>query len=370
MDALVLILPAHRESPVLWGLCAGDKLVHSGRLPPAEKLAAPLPARVIAVVPGTAVLLREVQVPSQSDSAVRKAAPFLLEDDLAVDAADMHFALGAATDAGRWVAAVSHADMQRWQEQITALGVRATHLVPDYLAVRAAGEAPRIVDAGTHVIVRSGQGAFAAEAALLPWLTDGTFPPATQISETTRLEEAAAEVNDGAPLNLLQGAYAPRRDWHGVGQVWRRAAALSAAAAVVGLMVLVSDGLRLARDADAATARAEAIARQALPETKRIVNPRAQVRAALTELQSKGGNGFLRASSVLFTAVSEVDGVQINTLRFDAKQGDITATLSLPSFEAMERVKAAVKQRGGALQEGAARQDGGRVAAEITVKQP
>ena len=177
-------------------------------------------------------------------------------------------------------------------------------------------------------------------------------------------------MNDGAPLNLLQGAYAPRRDWHGVGQVWRRAAALSAAAAVVGLMVLVSDGLRLARDADAATARAEAIARQALPETKRIVNPRAQVRAALTELQSKGGNGFLRASSVLFTAVSEVDGVQINTLRFDAKQGDITATLSLPSFEAMERVKAAVKQRGGALQEGAARQDGGRVAAEITVKQP
>ena len=45
MDALVLILPAHRESPVRWGLCAGDKLVHSGRLPPAEKLAAPTEVR-------------------------------------------------------------------------------------------------------------------------------------------------------------------------------------------------------------------------------------------------------------------------------------------------------------------------------------
>src|SRR5690606_16246334 len=130
------------------------------------------------------------------------------------------------------------------------------------------------------------------------------------------LQEAYANIRQGA-LNLLQGAYAPRKDWQAVLKVWRRAAVLSGAAAAAFLALFIVDSLRLQHDAAAATARAEAAFRQALPEVGRVVNPRAQIRAHLQDMKAQASNGFLLSSDMLVGVIAENEGVALQVLRFD-----------------------------------------------------
>ncbi len=391
MATLVVILPDVPADPPLWGLFEDGVCTRSGRVRPVFDA---MPEKVVAVVPGTAVLMRRVTFPPQSEKAMRKAAPFLLEDDLAVDAVEMHFAIGSGGEE-RPLAAVAHNAMRGWIAQLAEMALVATTLLPEFCAVTAADGEATVVDLGSRVILRHNDQGCSAEPGLLSHiaeeylggaravrlhtadpthLTAGALKPfaslirTAPLSDALRLESALLAAADG--INLLQGIYASRRDWQGIRKDWRRAARLSGLAGAAALALFVVEGARLQRQAEQATARAEAVFRQALPDVKRVVNPRAQIRAELQSLKAKVSSSFLQSSDLLFGVVAETDGSEIQTLRFDAKRGETTATLLLPSFDAIEHIKTAVKQKGGVLQEGGARQEGERILADITVRLP
>lgn len=391
MATLVIILPDVPEDPPLWGLFEDGVCTRNCRVKPVFEV---MPEKVVAVVPGTAVLMRRVMFPPQTEKAMRKAAPFMLEDDLAVDAGEMHFAIGSGGEE-RPVVAVAHNRMRDWIAQLAEMALVATALVPEFCAVTAADGEALVVDLGSRVILRHNDQGCSAEPALLSHiaeeylagartirlhsadpapLTAGALHPFASLIRTTplsvvfRLESALGAAAEG--INLLQGAYASRRDWRGIRRDWRRAARLSGLAGAAALALLVVDGARLQRQAEQAIARAETVFRQALPEVKRVVNPRAQIRTELQALKAKVSSSFLQSSDLLFGVVSETNGTEIQTLRFDAKRGETTATLLLPSFDTIEHIKTAVKKKGGVLQEGGARQEGERILADVTVRLP
>lgn len=391
MATLVIILPDGREHPPLWGLFEDGVCKRSDRSTPAFD---DMPEKIVAVVPGTAVLIRRVVFPPQTEKAMRKSAPFMLEDDLAVDAGEMHFAIGSGPEE-RPVAAVAHHTMRGWIAQLAEMALVATTLLPEFCAVTAADDEAVVIDLGSHAILRYGDQGCSAEPALLSCIAEEYLTEArivrlhaadpqhltagalqafanlitpAPLSDAFRLESAFVAAGEG--INLLQGTYAPRRDWRGIGKDWRRAARLTGLAGAAALALLVIDGFQLRRQAEQAGARAETVFRHALPEVKRVVNPRAQIRTELQSLKAKVSSSFLQSSDLLFGVISETSGSEIQTLRFDAKRGETTATLLLPSFDAIERIKTAVKQKGGLLQEGGARQEGERILADITVRLP
>jgi general secretion pathway protein L len=397
MTTLIVFLAVADGDPAIWGLFEGDVLARAGRqTQPFVFGAEDAPDKTIVVVPGGDVLMRSVRFPPQSLTQMSNSASFMLEDDLAVDPTEMHFAVGEPLVAGeeRPVAAVSHAVMNNWQARITALGLKANAMVPDFMALPPAPAC--VVDAGAWIIVRNGLFGFAVEPALLGWLIDEAMEQAQSVrvvsqnptallggalspfravaksealSDAVRLQDAFTAAS-GAPLNLLQALYAPRRDWRAAAQTWRRSLTLTAATALAALALMVTDSLRLQRDAEAATARAEAVFRQALPSVTRVVNPRAQMNAALQDIKAKASNDFLRTSGILFAVISETPDSQIQTLRFDGKRGETTATLIVPAFDVIERIKTEVRTRGGVMSEGGARQDAGQVVADIIVRLP
>jgi general secretion pathway protein L len=248
--------------------------------------------------------------------------------------------------------------------RLAALGVRADVLIPDYLAI---SKGP--VSHDGFVLMKSASGGFAAEPDLAHLLLETPRGAVAPLSTARLLEDAYASLLAAVPVNLLQGRYAPRRDWAAAVRPWRRVGALAAGVVLAALVGLAAEGVRLNRAAEAATARAEASFRAALPEVKRVVNPRAQMRAYLQGANLTGSAGFLALSEVLVSAVSLVPDAEITTLRFDGKRAEIAATFSLPSFEAVEHIKREVTERGGLVQEGGARQDGSRILADMTVKQ-
>ena len=364
MRTLVLYLPGDPARPAPWALFEAPHAtpVQTGAGVPGAEMAAD---RCWVLVAGTDATAHAVDLPAEAtERQLAAAAAFALEDALATDPAALHFALGAPAQEKRLTVVASHAAMAGWNARLSALGIKADLLLPDYLAV--AGD-PVIHDG--LLLMKTPHGGFAAEADLAAIVLEGAPQPVATVSPAAFLAQAYAALLQGAPVNLLQGRYAPRRDWAALMRPWRRAAGLAAGIALAVVVGFGVEGVRLNRQAEAANARAEAVFRAALPQVKRVVNPRAQMRAHLQAASVMGG-GFLTLSEIVVGGTSAVTDAEITTLRFDAKRGEIAATFSLPSFEAVERVKTEMAGRGALVQEGGARQDGVRILADMTVRQP
>ena len=323
----------------------------------------PLPAcdQIWAIAPGMDVTTRTVELPPQTNGRARAAVAFVLEDDLAADGEGLHIALENAATPARMVAVTARARMDAWTSELARLGVKADLLVPDYLALPVG--ASRACDG--IVLARTPEGGFAAEAELARWLTAEAAQP---VSSRALLQEIFSGLRSGPAINLLQGAYAPRRNWAGLRQQWRRASLLAASLLALGVVSQLAQAWHFNHRAAAAEARAEAVFRAALPEVKRVVNPRAQIRARVQEARASDSAGFLQMGNILFAAVSAVDNVEVESLRFDGKRGELGFALSLPSFEAVERIKAEIARQGGTVQEGGARQDGPRIHVDMTLR--
>lgn len=368
MRTLVLHIPKDASGPTAWALfdAAQGVSARSGAVEAGAALGLDVAVdRCWVLVSGAAVTTHTVVLPAEANPRkIAAAAAFALEDDLADDPADLHFALGGPTGDKRRVAVASHDVMGLWVSRIAALGLRADLLVPDYLVI---SKSPAAYDG--LVLAKSDTGGFAAEADLAGYLLESAPDAPLHLSAAGLLQDAYAALQTAVPVNLLQGRYAPRRDWAALARPWRRVGMLAASVTLAALAGLAIEGARLNYQAEATTARAETAFRAALPEVKRVVNPRAQMRAYLQSANLSGSAGFLALSEVLVGAASVVQDAEITTLRFDGKRGEIAATFSLPSFEAVERVKGELTSRGGLVQEGGARQDGSRILADMTVKQ-
>jgi general secretion pathway protein L len=321
--------------------------------------------RVWGIIPGADVLARRVELPVPSVTQALQSLPFLLEDDLAVDREDLHFALGDFTD-GQWLAAALARDvMDAWAK------ARTFHaLVPDFLAL--GDGAPAIFAHDGNAIVTLADGGFAIEWDSLAHVVPPGLDAQRHQTLSTQdfLERAYQRLSSALPLSLLQGDYAPRRTWPVLSPLWRRAAIMAGVALALGISVSVADGLRLNHEAAQATARAESVFRQAFPDVTRVVNARAQMKAKLAELRSGSSFTFLQLAGLLADGVAAAPGVEIDAMRFDGARGELAASLSLGSFEQIEAVKAAVAGKGGRIDEGSARQSGARIAADVVVRLP
>ncbi len=93
-------------------------------------------ANVIALVPSTEVFLGSVKVPTQNRQKMLKAIPYALEDQLADDIDDLHFAVGQRDGDGNVATAViSRNQMDRWQTMFREIGLPINSLVPDVQAL-------------------------------------------------------------------------------------------------------------------------------------------------------------------------------------------------------------------------------------------
>lgn len=367
MRTLVLYLPNDPAAVAPWGLfdTAGASL-RTGAAVSGAGFAQDVAAdRYWVIVPGSSVTAHTIELPRDANERrVAAAAAYALEDALAVDPAELHFALGPVGAEKRLVAVAAQSAMSAWMQRLAALGVRADLMLPDFLAISAG---PVVHDG--LVLAKTPEAAFAAESELAAILL-GSPAQTPPLSTERLLAQAYGVLAGGPPINLLQGRYAPKRDWGPIIRPWRRVGMLAASVAVLAIVGVAIEGVRLNRQAEAATARAEAVFRQALPEVKRVVNPRAQMRAYLQSANLAGAGGFLSLSKIAVGATAAVADAEITSLRFDAKRNDLAATISLPSFDAVERMKNEMTSRGAVVHEGGARQDGARILADVTVKSP
>lgn len=397
---LFVFPPAAEEGPLLWArVAANGGRVEFGRVEAgAQARGLNGVDRVVLVAPGVEVAAREIALPARSDRQARAAAAFAIEDDLAepVDAVEVALGRRRADSPRRAVAAASKARLAAWREAAETAGLALDHITPDYAALPAGPGEAAVVDLGDIVLARAGDAGFSVEAEHAPALI-AAFLEGRALSTLRAWSDrpdallggwargdCAVEVEPGVDDTgyarlLLRGlSEGLGVDFAGRGRGWsagaldlavlRAPAALALAAALAYIASMVVETQALERRADAARAQAAEALQAAFPDIERVVNPRAQLRARLASGGASHGDLFLSLSALVSQALVDVEGVEVEAVRFDRSAPALEVSIVYRDYADVESFAAALEARGGALEEGGARQRGAYFAGDVVVR--
>lgn len=354
----------------------------------------------IAVAPGCDVGLHRITIPTKSDTQARRAAPFVIEDDIAADPDIVHVAVGAVeTGDSRLVGVVDHTVMASWVEDLERAKWKNATLVPEPALISTAPDELVIVDRGETVVAAFGRGeGFAIEYDLFLGLigdvcTENTIKRIRIYSDRSEslihrikglhlvVDKFATLSDEGyqsllvsgadePPLNLLQGRYGVALSIIESLKNWIPTAYIAAAVLVSSLALAVFEGVFLREEAGQLQLEVEAIFRTAMPDVNRIVNPRAQIEARVQSIQSSNGDIFLALSTALFESLSNSRSGSLESLQFDGARVSLTASLSLQDYAEIEQIRTFLEAKGYSFQEGNSRSEGGRVVSDVKVSLP
>ncbi len=365
-------------------IIASGELADASALQTLSERAGNRPVDVL--VPSDVVRLMQVELPEKGQRQALKALPFLLEESLAQNVDELHFVPGAREGDTLHVAVVAHEQMQQWQTWLADAGLKARKLVPDCLALPLAGCQWALVQVGNQYLLRTGVGSGVAVgkdwlALLLPQLLDGTEQAPTVACYTEFQDErldcqlqpldlpmlVLAKGHLQSPVNLLTGAYQPRKEYNAQWQPWKKVAMVAAVALV---LALVNKGLGIYQyhqQAEQLQAESEAIYRQVAGAT-RIVNLRSQLGKTLSALQGGGVGGELFTMlQQLQPTFSQVPELKPQSLRFDGDRGELRMQVSAKSYEQIDKFRQLAAQQF-TIDAGAMNNNDGAVTSTLTLR--
>jgi general secretion pathway protein L len=389
-DWLLLRFPRSPEQPPSWlvvdarGNPTGTP--QSGPL----SIAAPRAAgrRICVLVPGTDVLLTEPEVPMKAGTKLQQVVPYALEEQLADDIDDLHFAIGKrATDSARTpVAVVRRSLMDEWVTGLKSHGLEPEAMYADSdLLPDNPGQAVALLEEDV-VVVRPPLGSpvtlpvealvealeIAQQANTAETATTGVrglvlYTGAAEWHQHSAKIEALRERFDGikiqllsagplalfgqqlpsaAPINLLQGPYAPTTARTVGWKSWRVAAILLAS--LVGLHVVgkAAELTALSHTEKTLDKSINEQVRLAMPGGHNAsVNPRVLMEQRLVAAQNGGGpGGLLPALQALVQARNTAPGSTLQALSFH--QGAVEMKISARDAASLDHMTRYLRANG------------------------
>ncbi|MEN8802808.1 MAG: type II secretion system protein GspL [Thiogranum sp.] len=326
--------------------------------------------RVVVLVPGTEVSLAEARVPGRNRQRLLRAIPYVLEEQLATDVEELHFALGPVGEDDQYpVAVVERSIMDAWAALLREQGIQAEQLIPDTLSLPSGDGWSLMVD-GETVLVRSGDyTGFAVDTNNLAVLfallqAKQQAPDTARVFGSTVLDLETVDVEfidekiqplellargwaQGPGLNLLQGAYSRREEWGRLLRPWASSAALLLAGVI---LVGVTAGLNyfhLSGQREQLSAEIEDVFRKAFPQAKRIVNPRVQMEQKLAQLRRQAGGGntdFLAMFAETADVVRSTKGIDVRGASY--RNGRLDLDLQADNLQILDGLKQSLVSSG------------------------
>ena len=384
-DWLLLRLPRTPDQAATW-LVVDSRGVAQG--PPQSgplSLAAPRSAgrRICVLVPGTDVLVAEPELPTKAGTKLQQLVPYALEEQLADDIDDLHFAIGKRpSDSTRTpVAVVTRALMDQWLTALKSNGLDPeamyadSDLLPqnpgqsvalleeDVVVVRPPSGSPVTLPAdalhealemaqastaeggaGRGLILYTGAPEWHEHSAQVEALRERFDGIKIQLLATGPLALFAQQLPTATPTNLLQGPYTPTTS-RAVGlHAWRVAAML--------LVCLV--GLHIAGKAAELSVlkRAEHKLDVSIRETVQTVMPgqgasadsRKLLEARLAAARASTTSGLLPALEALVQAKSAAPGATVEALSF--QHGSLELKVAATDASSLDRIGQALRTNG------------------------
>lgn len=300
--------------------------------------------RLVAMAPAADVPLRWYHYPDAAPAQAAAAARLDALKDSLGEAASLHVVAGQPAETGQAVpvAVTTHAAMAAWTGWLAAQGLSPAAIVPAAATVPPPEPgALWMAEVGGETIVRTDDRAFLSAPELDP-LIAGDRPIAP--IDPARMREALLLSLAAPPLDLLSGAWKPKRSWPVDPALLRLAKRLVIALVVVSLLIPIIHAVRLVADTDRADKAAVATAKK-LGIT---ASDAEKAEAELDRRLAASGGGPLAFSvpaSALYGAMRDTPGVSLKSLSHRT-DGTLTTTLAGPRIDDINKVLLALQAHG------------------------
>lgn len=386
-EFLVIRLGESAGDPVSW-IAVDDRGTRRGHTSSGTLADAAREVRerdVIVLVPATEVLTLSADIPAKG-ARLLAALPYALEDQVADDVEDLHFAAGRrGADGTLPVAVVRHDKMEAWLERLEQAGIEAARIVPEnHGLARTPNTLSMLVDEDS-IMFNDGD----AVQFVLPDVSPGEALAATVVIDSSdddasrhllvfcdaaiasrfekdwalmRHELSSVDVNllpdgtlpklavtvaSGSGVNLLQGRYGAKTEFSGLFRPWRNAAMFLGAFVVLLLAGKGIDTYRMNVEVDNLRAQFSEIYLGIRPGANAdIVDPvgtvnslrRSQVTVA------SGPQVFLPSLQQLAAAVAGKTTVEIQAISYRA--GIVDVRLLAPDIPTVDGIVQSVSASG------------------------
>lgn len=381
MEQLLVRLGATDTDPISWLVWSTqeEEIIASGELPNALALST-LAERVgqrpvIALAPGSDILLKWVTLPPRAGRKVLSALPFMLEDELATDISEQFFAIGPKNGDQQAVAVVSHDKMRMWQQWLSNAGLFCDTLIPDVLAVPVTENGWSILTLGEQLLVR--QDSFKGMQGEQTWLLPMLSHFASQQEEAVTITNYAGLALDGMPnttiseaplelpmhvltkealaskFNLYQGEYKVKRKRSSGLSQWRTAAVLAVIVLATSLIDKTVTLYKLESQNAALKADINAAVKAGFPNLGIVRNVKLKLQSELAKLEQGGGDASMLIMLDQLTPAFAATKITPQTLRFDSTRTEIRIQAQGKNFEALEQFRKLAESAGFVVEQGA-----------------
>jgi general secretion pathway protein L len=393
-DTLVIRIPDSASETVEWvavGAAGSDSSAsQSGTLKDAAALASN--RRLVVLVPSTRVLRINARIPLKGAARIRQALPFALEEQLAGDIDQQHFAFRAKDDAGSTpVAVVEKQLLQEWIDRLDAAGLMPNAIYADSDALPSIPATITLLIEGDRALIRSDEGevtafdegsletvlellldaqaqklendATAVPVNLLVYCSDEARQRYEQLWDRQRMRVEnlelkilpngalpllAGEIAQRAGVNLLQGNFAPKSELPIKWQDWRLAATLLAGFLVLNLAYKGAQLWQLNRADSALDAAALEVFQRAFPAAGEVNDPWNELRSRLGtedgDSSAPEQTDLSESLEALSAAFAQTPGIRMETLSF--RGGELDLQLTAPDVAALDRLRQLISEAG------------------------
>lgn len=339
-DGLIVLLPAEIGHAWHWWRVS-DGVVSAMQTFDADAEAAPWGevGAVSVLVPAADAPVRDGAMPDMPTAQALTAERMGLAQG-GLQAAGRHGVVDA--DAGRLLScSVSAAHMDRWMAALAEHAIDPVALVPASLVLPRADDALVLADLGGQLLARTGEAAFAGEAALVDALAGGLAQRALS-EDALALRLAAVHANP--PLNLRQGVYGPRRVSVFLVANWLGLLRMAAVAALLALVLMLVWVVKWNLDSTAQETRALELAQARFPAATDLDSAERLLNTELAR-RGQGGASFAAPAAALLETIRPIAAVRLRDLGYSA-DGTLRFTVAAPRAEDVNTVLIALQNQG------------------------
>ncbi|MGB2739039.1 MAG: type II secretion system protein GspL [Cognaticolwellia sp.] len=417
-ETLFIRLGSQAESRIHWLIKTNgqEEIIASGELPNAqalEQLTEKSASReVIAFVPASDIAIKRLTVPGSSQRAIRLAAPYMLEDELAQDVEQLFFAYSDIKNDEQgnncFLAALERQQLENWQQWLSDAGIFCKVIIPDAMALPVDPQSSTAVMLGEQILIRLGLWqVMSFEANVWPIVTkhfsslsvnentnesdsaDGNeaksedhrkilaYSPLSKVPNELTVEYLPEELplailanHHSRKFNLLQGEFQVKEKRSAASVNWLWVAGVACLALVLNFTLKGAELYRLSSQQSVVEEEIIASYKSAFPETKRVKvsTVRSQLRQKLTEVgNSEDSAGFLPLLVKLEPALASVPEIKPQTLKFDGKRQEVRMQTIAKDYQYFEKLKVALEKAGLTVNLGAQNNQGDQISGSFSI---
>ncbi|WNC68408.1 type II secretion system protein GspL [Thalassotalea nanhaiensis] len=402
-EHLYIRIGSQDSDPIQWLITADDETdeIASGELANKDslnELTEKAKSRTVKVlINGADVRLHSLTVPGKSERAIKAAAPYMLEDDLADDVENLFFAFAGKPknhqgDENCFCAVIAHQQIETWLTWFNDADITVKAMLPDLLALPLVEDSWTALAINQQILIRnqSWQGFVVndtiSDLVFDQLLTDQeepqritTYSPIDVKEEQFAIDAMPEELPllllakgfEQQSFNLLQGDYLVKEQRSPELKSWLWVAGVAAFALLLNLTGKVVELNQLNSKYEQVSDTIKADYKKAFPQTKRVrlTTVRRQLTSKLAEF---GGattdSGLLAMLEKVQPAFAKVPKLKPESLRFDAKRKELRLAVTASDYQSFEQFKQALEQAALTVETGAQNNQGDVVTGSFNIR--